>query len=325
MFSFSILHNQSTRADKILSALFEGVYSRSQIQKGFALNQITVKNKKDGQSYSNPKYYLKRGDEVTVNIIWIPSTLPPDYRPLEIVFENKNFLVISKDAGINTHPTPSYMGHTGTMVNQLVGQITDFDREVGEDRPGIVHRLDKETSGLILVAKNDHTLAALQQLIQRHEVEKTYLALVIGELKEPVGTIHSLIGRDPNDRLKMTIKNPVAGREAITHYRVLEVFNLPAEKWMSGGKGKTLSLVEVTLETWRTHQIRVHMASIGHPVLGDERYWIEGENLWAKKHFWLERQFLHAWKLHFTYEGEEYDFIGKLKPDLEKTLEILKK
>ena len=122
------------------------------------------------------------------------------------------------------------MGHTGTMVNQLVGQITDFDREVGEDRPGIVHRLDKETSGLILVAKNDHTLAALQQLIQRHEVEKTYLALVIGELKEPVGTIHSLIGRDPNDRLKMTIKNPVAGREAITHYRVLEVFNLPAEK-----------------------------------------------------------------------------------------------
>jgi 23S rRNA-/tRNA-specific pseudouridylate synthase len=102
---FSILESQTTRADKVLSALFEGIYSRSQIQKGFALNQIVVINKKDGKSYSNPKYYLKQGDTVKMNIQSIPSTLPPDYRPLEIVSENSDFLVISKDAGINTHPT----------------------------------------------------------------------------------------------------------------------------------------------------------------------------------------------------------------------------
>jgi 23S rRNA pseudouridine1911/1915/1917 synthase len=179
MRAFSIVSDQHTRADKILSALFEGIYSRSQIQKGFTLNQIKVINKKDGKSYSNPKYYLKKGDVVEMNIQSVPSTLPPDYRPLEIAFENNDFLVISKDAGINTHPTPSYFGRFGTLVNQLIAQITDFDREQGEDRPGIVHRLDKETSGLILVAKNDITLRKLQKLIHDHEVEKTYLTLVI--------------------------------------------------------------------------------------------------------------------------------------------------
>ena len=176
---FSITSDQNTRADKILSALFEDIYSRSKIQKGFALNQIKVINKKDGKTYSNPKYYLKQGDVIEMNIESVPSTLPPDYRPLEIVFENNDFLVVSKDAGINTHPTPSYAGHFGTLVNQLIAQVKNFDREVGEDRPGIVHRLDKETSGLILVAKNDITLRNLQKLIHDHEVEKTYLALVI--------------------------------------------------------------------------------------------------------------------------------------------------
>ena len=108
MRTFSVLFDQSTRADKILSALFEDTYSRSQIQKGFDLNQIKVINKKDGKTYSNGKYYLKKGDIIEMNIQSIPSTLPPDHRPLEIVFENNDFLVVSKDAGINTHPTPSY-------------------------------------------------------------------------------------------------------------------------------------------------------------------------------------------------------------------------
>jgi 23S rRNA pseudouridine1911/1915/1917 synthase len=114
-----------------------------------------------------------------MNIRSVPSTLPPDYRPLEIIFENNDFLAVSKDAGINTHPTPSYIGHFGTLVNQLIAQVKNFDREQGEDRPGIVHRLDKETSGLLLVAKNDSTLRKLQKLIHDHEVKKTYLALVI--------------------------------------------------------------------------------------------------------------------------------------------------
>ncbi len=209
MRAFSIIADQKTRADKIISALFDGVYSRSQIQKGFDLKQILVKNIKDGKTYSNPKYYLKRKDSVEMNIQSIPSTLPPDYRPLEIIFENNDFLVVSKDAGINTHPTPSYAGRFGSMVNQLVAQVKNFDREVGEDRPGIVHRLDKETSGLLLVAKNDITLRKLQKLIHDHKVKKTYLTLVIGELKNRTGTIKSVIGRDPNNRTKMTIKNPI--------------------------------------------------------------------------------------------------------------------
>jgi 23S rRNA pseudouridine1911/1915/1917 synthase len=166
------------------------------------------------------------------------------------------------------------------------------------------------------VAKNDITLRKLQKLIYDHEVEKTYLALVVWEPKDHIGTIKSIIGRDPNNRLKMTIKNPLEWREATTHYKVVEVFQY---EW------KKLTLVEVTLETGRTHQIRVHMANIGHPVLGDEKYGIDSENLWAKKHFWLERQFLHAWKLHFVLDGKEYNFIGDPKSDLLITLALLRK
>lgn len=312
---FSILSDQQTRADKTISALFNGIYSRSQIQKWFALGQIQVINKKDGIAYSNPKYYLRKWDIIEMDIRSIPSTLAPDHRPLEIIFENNDFLVVSKDAGINTHPTPSYAGKFWTLVNQLVAQIQDFDREQGEDRPWIVHRLDKDTSGLLLVAKNDITLRNLQKLIHDHRVEKTYLALVIWEPKDALGTIHSIIGRDPNNRLRMTIKNPVEWREATTHYRVRETFQYG---------GKTLSLLEITLETGRTHQIRVHMANIGHPILGDRTYGIEYENDWAQKHFWLERQFLHAWKLEFEMEKVKYSFEGKLKPDLEKVLEIIR-
>ena len=161
-------------------------------------------------------------------------------------------------------------------MNQLIGQIKGFHREIGEDRPGIVHRLDKETSGLILVAKNDVTMRKLQKLIHDHKVQKTYLALVIGTPKNNIGTIQSEIGRDPHDRLKMTTKKPVDPRNAITHYVTKQSFRF---------NEKTYSLLEVTLETGRTHQIRVHMAGIGHPVLGDTKYGIEHENTFAKKHF----------------------------------------
>lgn len=249
-----------------------------------------------------------------MNIQPVPSTLPPDHRPLEIISENDDFLVVSKDAGINTHPTPSYAGKFGTLVNQLIAQVKNFDREQGEDRPWIVHRLDKDTSGLLLVAKNDSTLRKLQKLIHDHEVQKTYLALVIWEPKDELWTIQSVIGRDPNNRLRMTIKNPVEWREAITHYKVVETLQY---EW------KTLSLLEVTLETGRTHQIRVHMANIGHPILGDKTYGIEYENDWAQKHFWLERQFLHAWKLAFEMDGEKYEFEGPLKVDLKKVLSVI--
>ncbi|MFA6079927.1 MAG: RluA family pseudouridine synthase [Candidatus Gracilibacteria bacterium] len=313
---FSILHNQTIRADVFLSALFDGVYSRSQIQKGFATGQIRVWCQKKQEYKKLGKYYPQRGDIVEMKITSTPSSLEPDFRPLEIVFENNDFIVINKDAGINSHPTASPEGKKGTLVNQLIGQIKGFHREVGEDRPGIVHRLDKETSGLILVAKNDITMRKLQKIIHDHKVQKTYLALVIGTPKNLVGTIQSEIGRDPHDRTKMTTKNPIESRHAITHYVVKESFRFYE---------KTYSLLEVTLETGRTHQIRVHMAGIGHPILGDERYGIENENAFAKKHFGLTRQFLHAWKLVFEMEGEKYNFEGDLKKDLVTTLNHLQK
>jgi 23S rRNA-/tRNA-specific pseudouridylate synthase len=140
--------------------------------------------------------------------------------------------------------------------------------------------------------------------------------LVIWEPKDHKWTICSIIGRDPNNRLKMTIKNPVEWREAITHYEVKQIFQFD---W------KTLSLVEVTLETGRTHQIRVHMTNIGHPIIGDKVYWLEWENAWAQKHFWLGRQFLHAWKLSFVLDEKEYNFLAPLKPDIEKVMMTLKK
>lgn len=315
MIRFSVLQNQTIRADVFLSALFDGTYSRSQIQKWFAIGQIRVFCQKKQEYKKLGKYYPQRGDIVEMDVISIPSTLEPDYRPLEIVFENTDFVVISKDAGINSHPTASPEWRKWTLVNQLIAQIQGFYREVWEDRPGIVHRLDKETSGIMLVAKNDITLRNLQKLIHDHQVQKTYLALVVGVPKNPIGTIQSQIWRDPHDRLKMTTKNPIDGRNAITHYIVKESLRFHE---------KTYSLVEVTLETGRTHQIRVHMAGIGHPVLGDTRYGIEKENIFATKYFWLTRQFLHAWKLAFEMDEKKYAFLGELKPDLQKTLEIIR-
>lgn len=313
MRQFSLLSDQTTRADKVLSALFDWIYSRSKIQKWFAIHQISIRNCKDDfqKIHHSPKYYLKRWDIVEMDIQSVPSTLTPDFRPLEIIYENDDFLVVSKDAGINTHPTPGSMGKSGTLVNQLIAQVADFDREQWEDRPWIVHRLDKQTSGLLLVAKNDQTIAQLQKLIHDHKVEKTYLALVIGEPKNHSWTITSLIGRDPENRVIMTIKNPVDGRNAITHYSVIQTFEI---QW------KKLSIVKVNLETGRTHQIRLHMTSIWHPILGDTTYGIEHENIWCEKTFWLTRQFLHAWKLDFEFHGIRYQFCAPLKQDLEKVL-----
>ncbi len=314
MREFSVLHNQTIRADSFLSALFDGIYSRSQIQKWFATGQIRIWSEKKQEYKKLGKYFPQRWDRVEMNIASIPSSLEPDFRPLDIVFENDDFVVINKDSGINSHPTASPEGKKWTLVNQVIAQIQWFHREVGEDRPGIVHRLDKETSGLILVAKNDVTMRKLQKLIHDHEVKKTYLTLIIWTPKHPTGTIQSDIGRDPHDRLRMTVKNPVDPRRAITHYVLKESFRF---------HDKTYSLLEITLETGRTHQIRVHMAWIGHPVVGDERYWIAQENTFVKKHFGLSRQFLHAWKLDFCMDQQEYHFIGELKEDLQNMLQIL--
>lgn len=316
MREFCVLYDQKIRADSFLSALFDGTYSRSQIQKWFATGQIRIWSEKKWEYKRLGKYFPQRWDRVEIDITPIPSSLEPDFRPLDIVFENSDFVVINKDPGINSHPTASPEGKKWTLVNQVIAQIQWLYREVGEDRPWIVHRLDKDTSGLILVAKNDPCMRKLQKLIHDHEVKKTYLALVLGKPKHTTGTIQSDIGRDPHDRTKMTTKNPIEARHAITHYRIQNSYRF---------REKTYSLLEITLETGRTHQIRVHMAGIGHPIIGDERYWNEQENIFAKKYFELSRQFLHAWKLDFVLDQEEYHFIWELKKDLRNMLQKLEK
>ena len=210
----------------------------------------------NGASVTKAGYALRAGDEVNLDI---PSPEPTDVVaqdiPLRIVYEDSDLAVVYKPSGMVVHPAAG--NHDGTMVNALLYQMDDLSGIGGEERPGIVHRIDKDTSGLLLVAKNDKAHVGLSEQISVHSVERAYKAIVIGRMKEESGFVDAPIGRHPTDRKKMAIVK--GGREARTNWRVLEEL-----------RGATL--IECRLTTGRTHQIRVHMASIGHPVLGDPVY-----------------------------------------------------
>ena len=210
----------------------------------------------NGASVTKAGYALRAGDEVNLDI---PSPEPTDVVaqdiPLRIVYEDSDLAVVYKPSGMVVHPAAG--NHDGTMVNALLYQLSDLSGIGGEERPGIVHRIDKDTSGLLLVAKNDKAHVGLSEQISVHSVERAYKAIVIGRMKEESGFVDAPIGRHPTDRKKMAIVK--GGREARTNWRVLEEL-----------RGATL--IECRLTTGRTHQIRVHMASIGHPVLGDPVY-----------------------------------------------------
>ncbi len=213
----------------------------------------------------------------------------------EVVHCDKAVAVIDKPAGLVVHPAPSHRGPT------LVDQLSDLLAGGDPDRPGIVHRLDKDTSGLLVVARTDEAHRALAEQVAAREVERVYLALAGGHLQSRTGTIDAPIGRERRTRTRMAVSG--AGREARTHFTVLEL--LPAS-----------SYAEVRLETGRTHQIRAHFAAIGHPLVGDPTYG-DGES------YGLRRQFLHAHRLAFTHpeSGEWVEFSSELPPDLEAGLE----
>ena len=267
----------------------------------------------------NKKIY--RGDIIRIEWKIENMTLEAEDIPLDIIFENDDFAVINKDAGVNTHPTPGEGWRRGTLVNALLhhfktlGVRTD-DGEYknpsiinGVERPGIVHRLDKDTSGVIIIAKNDTSMHALQQKIAKRTIEKTYLALVIGKVKDHEGYIESFIGRDPYDRKKMTVQDPLNPKIAKTKF---------INKWYFADK---YTLLEVDLLTGRTHQIRVHLASIGYPILWDTKYGNESINHEAQDTYGLTRQWLHAWKLKFSLFGKDFSFEWALKEDLRKCIE----
>ncbi len=253
-------------------------------------------------------YALRVGDAVQVSRVSPPGSQSSNLQPLsyklDIVYEDSDLLVVNKAAGMVVHPAP---GHTDdTLVNALLAYRPELRDVGGQQRPGIIHRLDKDTSGLIIVAKNTRTLAALTEQMQRHEVVKRYLALVVGSMPLDQGSIDAPIGRDPRHRQQMAI-TAVGSREARTHFRVLQRFP----------HGHSLLLLQ--LETGRTHQIRVHLKAIGHPIIGDPVYGPgrKGQGLT------LKRPFLHAYQLKFTHPTTNVvlELEAPLPADLQAILE----
>jgi 23S rRNA pseudouridine1911/1915/1917 synthase len=249
---------------------------------------------------ADPNYKPARGDEITLEIPPPkPTEIKPEKADLKIVYEDKNILVVDKEAGLVTHPT---MDHpSGTLVNALLFYFKNMP-DAETIRPGIVHRLDRGTSGLLVVAKSEKSLESLKKQFRERGVTKKYICLVQGKIEKSSGKIDAPIARHQVNRKKFTVSKE--GREAVTSYKLVKYF------------GEKFSLLEVQPKTGRTHQIRVHLAHIGHPVIGDKLY---GGKAIGK------RQFLHASFLEFTHPqtGKKVHFESKLPADLKATLDKL--
>lgn len=297
---FEIQSGQEMRLDKYLSAQFPE-QTRSFLQKLIKDGEVLVNKKQVKSGYS-----LSVGDEVSVNI---PEPKELDIEPqemdLEIVYEDEDVILINKPKGMVVHPAP---GHTkDTLVNGLLYHCKDHLSGInGVARPGIVHRIDRDTTGILIVCKNDLAHQSIAAQLKEHSITRRYRALVHGNLKDDQGTIEGSIGRHPVDRKKMAI-NERNGKPAVTRYTVLERFG-------------SYTLIECVLETGRTHQIRVHMASTGHPLVGDEVY---GP---AKCPFKLQGQCLHAMILGFIHPrtGEYMEFSAPLPEYFEALLNKLR-
>ncbi len=276
-------------------------FSRSRLQGLIKDGFVRV----DGQVVAKAGRDLEPGARVEVRIPPpAPSGLVPESIPLEIVFENADLLIVNKPAGMVVHPSP---GHdSGTLVHAALGHVPDLEGIGGEERPGIVHRLDKETSGLIVIAKNEQSHRWLQEQFKTRKVEKTYLALVDGKPPTPTGRVEAPIGRNTTHRKLMAVVPLEKGREAVSEYRTLESF-------------PNYTLLEVHPLTGRTHQIRVHMAFLGCPVVGDRVY---GKR---KPTLDVDRHFLHAYKLKIILPNEKQSrlFEASLPPELNKVLDQL--
>jgi 23S rRNA pseudouridine1911/1915/1917 synthase len=278
-------------------------FSRARLQgliEGGFVSINGVPAKKSGQSLDN-------GYEVEVRVPPpVPSGLTGENIPLDIIYENDDLIVVNKPAGMVVHPAAGHA--SGTLVNAVLGYDPDMEGIGGEERPGLVHRLDKETSGLIVLAKNERAHNWLQEQFRLRKVEKTYLALVDGKPPTPVGRVEASIGRDPSHRKKMAIMTPGKGREAVSEYVTLETF-------------KEHTLLEFHPHTGRTHQIRLHCEFLGCPIVGDSVY--------GKRKFTVDikRHFLHAFRLKIILpnETEPRTFEADLPDELKKVLEDVRR
>lgn len=280
--------DKGQRLDQFLENRLEE--SRSQIKKYIEKGNIRI----NGIEKIKAGYKLKGNEEIVVEILDEEIKMEAEDIEIDIVYEDNDIAVINKKAGLVVHPAA---GHpNGTLVNAVLYHL-DSVASLGEDgkRPGIVHRLDKDTSGLIIVAKNNKAYYSLVEMFKNRGVDKTYLAIVKGIFTEKEGRIENLIGRNTRDRKKMAVVTE-NGKLAISNYKTLE-------------ENTKFSLMEVNIETGRTHQIRVHMQNVNHPILGDETY--------GKKSKSIQRQMLHAYRLIFNHPitGEKMEMIGELPED----------
>ncbi|MFH0776881.1 MAG: RluA family pseudouridine synthase [Patescibacteria group bacterium] len=272
-FHFKIEEGESTRLDKFLAEKLPQ-FSRSFLAKCALLVNSKV---------AKPAQKVGVGDLVEVKVPRLKELkIEPEKIPLEILFEDSEVLVINKAAGMVVHPT-DHGGHvSGTLVNAVLFHL---DKKSSKNlRPGIVHRLDRETSGCLVIAKTEAAKTCLAKAFADRQVEKIYLALVAGRLKTTQGRIEAPLGRDPRDRTRRRVSTAAGAREAITEFEVLENF-------------AAATLVQIKLLTGRTHQIRVHFQSLGHPIIGDALY---GSKKWNTK-LAAPRMFLHAWRLAFEH------------------------
>lgn len=290
---------EGDRIDKYLSEHMYGL-SRSYIQKLAKNGEIKVFDK-----VCKPNHVVKTGDIIFVNI---PKPITPDILPenipLDIVYEDNDIIIVNKPKHMVVHPAAGH--YSGTLVNGLMYHCKDNLSGInGVMRPGIVHRIDMDTTGLLIVCKNDHSHIFISDQLKRHSVHRKYQAIVHGVLKDDEGTIDAPIGRDPNNRMKMAIVAS-GGKDAITHYRVIKRY-------------KDYTFIECKLETGRTHQIRVHMSSLNHPLLGDNVY---GP---SKCPYNLTGQTLHAKTIGFVHPTtHKYMKFNSQLPDYFKhLLEIL--
>lgn len=310
------------RLDRFLAAKLVEL-SRTRLKQLILAGEVGV----NGRTIKDPEHRVKPQDCATVHVPPPESAKPAGEKiPLKIVYEDKDLIVIDKPAGLVVHPAPG--NRSGTLVNALIAHCGKSLSGIGgEKRPGVVHRLDKNTSGLLVVAKNDRAHRALAAQFADHGksggLRRGYLALVWGVPNPAEGTIDQPIGRDPRSRVKMSIRSN--GRRAVTHYKLRAVYR--------GKSGKPVaSLIECRLETGRTHQIRVHLARIGHPLLGDETY---GQGFRSRTSLLstaagraltaLGRQALHAYLLGFTHPagGKPLKFESKPPKDIAELLRAL--
>lgn len=288
---------KNERIDKYISSKLDDSFSRAKIQKLIDEELILVNDKVIKSSYK-----VSNGDVILITDKEEDMSVKPEKMDIDIVYEDDDVMVINKKSGVVVHPAPG--NYSGTLVNGLMYLSKDLSHVNGEFRPGIVHRIDKDTSGLLIVAKNDKAHRILAEELKEKKIKRKYIALVSGVINHDVGEIDAPIGRDPSDRKKMCVTS-TNSKDAITHFRVLERY-------------KNASLIECELETGRTHQIRVHMKYINHPVINDPVY--------GKNNHGEFGQLLHAKEITFTHPTtkEVMTFSCEVPEEFNKILEEYK-